>query len=112
MCWLSFEVLEKFVKKCLYFNFLDLKQLEIDSVNVGGLYKKMYLGYFLGIFYLQYEVFFIFSIFIKIFQKGSFFCVYIKGSINFVKDQLNQLLEGEKKVVIINVVFLIIINLI
>ena len=111
MCWLSFEASEKSVKKCLYLNLLDLKQLETDSANVGRLHKKMYLGYFLGTLYLQHEVLPILSTLIKTFQKGSLSCAHIKGSINFAKDQLNQLLEGEKKVAIINAVSLTTINL-
>ena len=88
----------KSVKKCLYPLLVALKQLEPDSAAAGGLYKKMYSGYFLGTLYLLHEVLLILSILSKTFQKGSLSYAHIKGSINYAKDQLNQLLEEAKKV--------------
>ena len=88
----------KSVKKCIYPLLLALKQLEHDSATAGGLCKKMYSGYFLGTLYLLHEVLPILSTLSKTFQKGNLSYAHIKGSINFAKDQLNQLLEEAKKV--------------
>ena len=52
---LSFEASVKSVKKCIYPLLLALKHLEPDSATAGGLYKKMYSGYFLGTLYLLSE---------------------------------------------------------
>ena len=99
MRWLRWvEASVKSVKKCLYPLLVALKQLEPDSAAACGLYMKMYLGYFLGTLYLLHEVLPILSILSKTFQKGSLSYAHIKGSINYAKDQLNQLLEGAKKV--------------
>lgn len=58
----------------------------------------MYSVYFLGTLYLLHEVLPILSILSKTFQTGSLSYAHIKGSINYAKDQLHQLLEGAKKV--------------
>lgn len=95
--WLSFEASVKSVKKCIYPLLLALKELESESATAGGLYKKMYSGYFLGTLYLLGEVLPILSTLSKTFQKGELSYAHIKGSIGYAKAQLNQLLEEAKK---------------
>lgn len=58
----------------------------------------MYSGYFLGTLYLLSEVLPILSNLRKTFQKGELSYAHNKGSINYTKDQLNQLIEEPKKV--------------
>jgi len=58
----------------------------------------MYSGYFLGTLYLLTEVLPILSTLSKTFQKGELSYAHIKGCITYAKDQLNQLMEGPKKV--------------
>ena len=96
--WLSFDASVKSVKKCFYPLLLALKHQEPESALAGGLYKKMYSGYFLGTLYLLSEVLPILSTLSKTFQKGELSYTHIKGSINYAKDQLNQLIEEPKKV--------------
>ena len=76
---------------------MALKHLEPKSATAGGLYKKMYSGYFLGTLYLLGEVLPILSTLSKTFQKGELSYAHIKGSINYTKDHLNQLIEEPKK---------------
>ena len=95
--WLSFEASVKSVKKCINPLLLALKELEPESATAGGLYKKMYSGYFLGTLYLLGEVLPILNTLSKTFQKGELSYAHIKGSIGYAKAQLNQLLEDAKK---------------
>lgn len=95
--WLSFEASVKSLKKCIYPLLLALKHLEPESATAGGLYKKMYSGYFLGTLYLLGEVLRILSTLSKTFQKGGFSYDHIKGNINYAKEQLSQLIEEPKK---------------
>ena len=95
--WLSFEASVKSVKKCIYPLLLALKELGPESATAGGLYKKMYSGYFLGTIYLLGEVLPILSTLSKTFQKGELSYAHIKGSIGYAKAQLNELIEDAKK---------------
>ena len=83
--WLSFDASVKSVKKCFYPLLLALKHLEPESAKAGGLYKKMYSGYFLGTLYLLSEVLPILSTLSKTFQKGELSYAHIKGSIKLRK---------------------------
>ena len=85
-CWLSFDASVNSVKKCIYPLLLALKHLEPNSAIAGGLYKKMYSGYFLRTLYLLSEVLPILSTLNKTFQKGELSYAHIKGSINCAKD--------------------------
>ena len=92
--WLSFDAS---VKSVILPLLLALKHLEPESATAGGLYKKMYSGYFLGTLYLLSEVLPFLSTLSKTFQKGELSYAHIKGSINYAKYQLNQLIEEPKK---------------